>query len=77
MRFPFGNKFPWTVVVELKGEKKVDILYGIPGDMEFESYKEGSEDSTNLTFLVGRKPGSRPLLIAVHPTTLKEIDQEG
>jgi hypothetical protein len=71
MRFPFGNKIHWAVVVELKGKKKPDLLIGIPGDMEFEYYKDKIFDDENLMFLVGRKRGSRPLLIAINPTSIE------
>jgi len=71
MRFPFGNKLPWSTVIEHKGIKKPEVLYGIPGDMEFKPYKDGESDDSQLTFLVGTKRGSRPLLIAVNPKTLE------
>ena len=71
MKFPFGNKIPFAVVVELKGEKRPDVIIGIPGDMEFEHYCNGEKDDDKLAFLIGTKKGSRPLLIAVHPSELR------
>ena len=75
MRFPSGHKILWATIVEEKGKKVADVIEGLPCDMEFTLHKiNGSYwNGDNLIFMVGQKPGSRPLLVTINPLVLTSI----
>ena len=75
MRFPSGNKILWATIVEEKGKKVADVIEGLPCDMEFTLHKiNGSYwNGDNLIFMVGQKPGSRPLLVTINSLVLTSI----
>ena len=78
MKIPFGNKITWcTVRKNSQGKKEVVTLTGLPGDMNYELYKDQpteTDDDAYIVYLLGSKKGSKPMLIGIHKDDLQFIN---